>query len=130
MMRVQDNEGVAAWDEGPDVARKSRKMPGSWTGLTLFYEERPRCGALTQVRYVDTPVGLLEMALTQTEAEDVQDIFETWGGFVERAPIEEDVLRHAFVLKLKNNMKELDQKSFDKKEKQVFDEADLAEWKQ
>jgi hypothetical protein len=130
LMCPQDNEGVVAWDDVPEVARKSRKMPGSWTGLTLFYEERPRYGVLTQVRYVDTPVGLLELALTQTEAEDVQDIFETWGGFVERAPIEEDALRHAFVLKLKNNMKELDQKSFDRKERQVFDEADVAEWRQ
>ena len=106
-------------------------MPGNWTGLTLFYEERPKYAALTQVRYVDAPVGPIETALTQTETEDVQDISETWGGCgAGRAPIDEDDLSHAFILKLKNNMKELDQRSFDKKEKQVFDEADLAEWKQ
>ena len=106
-------------------------MPGNWTGLTLFYEERPKYAVLTQVRYVDAPVGLVETVLTQAETEEVQDIFETWGGCVAgKAPIDEDDLRQAFFLKLKNNMKELDQRSFDKKEKQVFDEADLAEWKQ
>ena len=106
-------------------------MPGSRTGLTIFYEEWPRYEVLMQGRCVDTPVGLVETAFAQAEAEDVQDICETWGGCVAgKAPIDEDDLRQALFLKLKNNMKELDQRSFDKKEKQVFAEADLAEWKQ
>ena len=120
LMGTQEDEGAAAWDEGPGAAQESRKMPGSRTGLTIFYEEWPRYEVLMQGRCVDTPVGLVETAFTQAEAEDVQDICETWGGCVAgKAPIDEDDLRQAFFLKLKNNMKELDQRSFDKKEKQV-----------
>jgi hypothetical protein len=108
LMGTQEDEGAAAWDEGPGAAQESRKMPGSRTGLTIFYEEWPRYEVLMQGRCVDTPVGLVETAFAQTEAEDVQDICETWGDLVaEKAPDDEEALRRVFAFKGKNIMKEL-----------------------
>ena len=97
MMSISDGDAVVVVDEGPGEAQRSRKMPGNATGLTLFYEDRPQYAARTQVRYVDTPAGLVEVALTQAETKDGQDICEIWGGYgVGRAPVDEDDLSHAF----------------------------------
>ena len=74
---------------------------------------------------------LVETAVSQADVDDIKDIFETWCGFVaDEVPGEADALNQVYLLKMKNNMKELDQKVFDQKEKQAFDEADAAEWKQ
>ena len=59
-------------DEGPGATRDAEKMPGYWTGLTIFYEDRPSYEARTQVRYVDTPVGLVETVVTQAEADELR----------------------------------------------------------
>ena len=131
LMRSHKTQEIEVLDEGPGVARDAEKVPGYWTGLTIFYEKRPKYEARTQVRYVDTPVGLVETVLSQAEADDVKDIFETRCGFVaDEGPGGADTLNQVYLLSLKNNMKELDQKVFEQKEKQAFDEAKTAEWEQ
>ena len=41
LMRNQKTQEMEALDEDPCATRRTEKIVGSWTGLTIFYEERP-----------------------------------------------------------------------------------------
>ena len=45
-------------DDGAGQSRSGEKRPAFWTGMTIFYEQRPKYGARDETRYIDTPVGL------------------------------------------------------------------------
>ena len=68
-------------------------------------------------------MGLVQVKATTEELVNLEEVFVTWG-----AEPSETVDVHT--LEMKNNMKELNPKTFGTKEKQAFDEADAAEWKQ
>ncbi len=76
-----------------------------------------------ETRYLDPPVGLLSMKATTEELANLEEIFVTWGA-------EPSEIVEAHTLEMKNNMKELDLKTFGAEEKEAFREADAAEWKQ
>jgi hypothetical protein len=104
-------------DDGPGRTRTRQKHP-AWTGMTIFYEQRPKYGIRDEIKYIDTPMGLIQMLLSKEEADDVADIFSTW-----------NFPASVYALQMKPSGKELDPKMFDKQEKRAFNEADAAEWK-
>ncbi len=86
--------------------------------MTIFYEQRPTYGARNETKYIDTPASLVQVKATTDELVNLE-VFVTWG-----AEPSETVDVHT--LEMKNNMKELNPKTFGTKEKQAFDEADAA----
>jgi hypothetical protein len=89
--------------------------------MTIFYEQRPKYGARDETRYIDTPVGLVPMKATTEELANLEEIFVTWGA-------EPSEIVDVHTLEMKNNMKELNPKTFGAEEKEAFDEADAAEY--
>jgi len=112
---ITQNGSVNVRDDGTE--RESIKMPTEWCGLTVFYHDRPGYDDTVGNFYLDTPRGLLEMALTHEELVDTKAVYASWRHDVHH-------------LELKQNQKELNPMHFDKNEKLRFDESDLAEWKQ
>jgi hypothetical protein len=119
-----DADQIEALDEGAGLARSTERRPVFWTGMTIFYEQRPGYDDRDQLSYVDTPMGLIPLRTTAEDRENLEYIFMSWGGETLKETLE------VYLLKLKNNQKELDPKAFDQKEKEAFDQSDAAEWKQ
>ena len=117
------DDEVEALDDGAGQSRSGEKRLAFWTGMTIFYEQRPKYGARDETRYIDTPVGLVPMKATTEELANMEEIFVTWGA-------EPSEIVDVHTLEMKNNMKELNPKTFGAEEKEAFDEADAAEWKQ
>jgi len=116
------HEELEALDEPAWPQRNSDKRVSFWTGLTIFYEKRPGYEDKDQVRYIDTPVGLVETQMSHEEVTNVKDIFAAWGGSVAGTTRDENEdLAEVYLLKMKNNMKEQDPKASYEQEKMAFD---------
>ena len=53
------------------------RLPQSWVGLTIFYEDRPS-GDEVKTVYADTLDGLCELRLATEEIADVRAVYEEW----------------------------------------------------
>ena len=98
---------------------KATKMTFPWKGLSIFYHEKPP--KPKNVVYFQTPQGVAKTTLH----EDDGKWFQQEVALLER----ECRLRESYVLRLKQSGKELDPRSFDKKENEAFKESDRNEWK-
>ena len=85
------------------------------------------------MKYIDTPEGLIQVPMTYEESLNVKAVFTTWNALPGELgqyrkygglPVE------VYLLVMKKNAKELDERYFDKNEKAAFDEADIEEWRQ
>ena len=72
------DDEVEALDDGAGQSRSGKKRHAFWTGMTIFYEQRPKYGARDETRYIDTPVGLVPMKATAEELANLEEIFVTW----------------------------------------------------
>ncbi len=98
---------------------EKRRVP--WTGMPIFYEQRPGYGARDEVKHIDTPMGPIPMKATSDDLVNLKEIFMTWGSEASMG------VPDTYALRMKNNVKELDPRAFNDEEKQAFDEADAAE---
>ncbi len=113
---MMDQTGAANMkDDG--VERQCGSMKEEWCGLTIFYHDTPGHEDVTEVRYLDTPVGLVPMNLTHEEFKIVEDVYCEWANNV-------------YEIVLKPSKRELNAKHFNAEERWKFAEADLNEWRQ
>ena len=103
-------------DDG--LQRDNGQTKDQWCGLTIFYHDKQKYDEdVTEVMYLDTPIGLAKVNLTHEENRNVKDVYETW-------------MNNVYELVLKPSQKELSPRFFNEDEKRKFAAADLAEWRQ
>ena len=51
-----------------DVDRATCKLPVPWTGMTVFYHDRPSYEEVSELYYIDTIEGLAPMEMTHEES--------------------------------------------------------------
>ncbi len=66
-------------DDGVRQTRSGEKRPVPWAGMTIFYVQRPGHGARDELKYVDTPMGLVPTRVTTEGLVNLEEIFMTWG---------------------------------------------------
>ncbi len=47
--------------------------------MAVFYEQRPGYGARGELKYIDTPMGLVPTKVTSEDLVNLGEIFMTWG---------------------------------------------------
>ena len=47
--------------------------------MTIFYEQRPRYGARNEMKYIDTPMGLVQVKVMTEELVNLEEVSVTWG---------------------------------------------------
>ena len=125
------NDNFAYKDDEPD--RKRLKLNHDWKGMTVFYTDRPKPTEPIDVRYIDTPEGLIKVNLNYEELQNINAIFCTWnampnglGDYEECGGMHKEI----YALVNKKSAKELDERYFNPRERKAFNEADLEEWRQ